>query len=92
MIASLIPQGTALTDSPTGLAAYILEKFSTWTNPEYKLHDDGSLDKKFSLDELLDNVMIYWLTNSITTSMRLYAENFSSAHRSLQLERLAASF
>lgn len=39
--------------------------------------DDGGLlsdGAKFNLTELLDNVMIYWVTNSITTSMRLYSE------------------
>lgn len=64
--------GVALSDSPAGLAAYILEKFSTWTNPEYKNAKDGGLLNKYSLTHLLDNVMIYWSTNSITTSMRHY--------------------
>ncbi|XP_072946312.1 juvenile hormone epoxide hydrolase-like [Epargyreus clarus] len=67
--------GIALTDSPAGLAAYILEKFSTWTNPEYKKASDGNLLNKFELTHLLDNVMVYWVSNSITTSMRLYAES-----------------
>ncbi|XP_046739170.1 juvenile hormone epoxide hydrolase 1-like [Diprion similis] len=78
--------GTALTDSPAGLAAYILEKFSTWTNPEYRFSKDGRLLEKFTIEELLDNVMIYWVTNSITTTVRLYAETFSIAHLSLQTE------
>ncbi|XP_051880120.1 epoxide hydrolase 1-like isoform X2 [Pristis pectinata] len=69
--------GYALTDSPVGLAAYILEKFSSWTNLAFRDLDDGGLDRKFSLDELLTNVMIYWVTGSITTSMRLYKENLS---------------
>ncbi|XP_013383748.1 epoxide hydrolase 1 [Lingula anatina] len=66
--------GTALTDSPVGLAAYILEKFSTWTNPGYRDLPDGGLTKKFTLDELLTNVMIYWTTKTITSSMRFYKE------------------
>ncbi|XP_025208982.1 juvenile hormone epoxide hydrolase 1-like [Melanaphis sacchari] len=65
--------GVALNDSPVGLAAYILEKFSTWTHMNYKSLPDGGLSK-FKMDELLDNVMIYWVTNSMTTSMRLYSE------------------
>jgi len=72
--------GTALSDSPIGLAAYIMEKFSTWTDRSKMNRDDGGLlsqGAKFSLTELLDNVMIYWVTNSITTSMRLYSEAFS---------------
>ena len=80
--------GTAVTASPDALAAYILEKFSTWTNTAYKERDDGGLTEKFTLDELLDNVMIYWISNSITTSVRLYAENFCSSYRTLKIEEL----
>ncbi|KAJ8925185.1 hypothetical protein NQ315_001370 [Exocentrus adspersus] len=69
--------GVALRDSPVGLAAYILEKFTTWTNPLWKDLDDGGLTNKYTLTNLLDNVMIYWVTRSITTSMRLYSETFN---------------
>ncbi|XP_012286942.1 juvenile hormone epoxide hydrolase 1 [Orussus abietinus] len=80
--------GTALSDSPIGLAAYILEKFSTWTNPDYRFRDDGGLLEKFTLEELLDNVMVYWLSNSIVTSMRLYSENFQKDHMSSIITKL----
>ncbi|XP_026672258.1 juvenile hormone epoxide hydrolase 1-like isoform X2 [Ceratina calcarata] len=80
--------GAALTSSPDALAAYLLEKFSTWTNVEYRRRDDGGILEKFTLDELLDNIMVYWVTNSITTSARLYAETMSSAYRSLKIEQL----
>ncbi|XP_043510382.1 juvenile hormone epoxide hydrolase 1-like [Frieseomelitta varia] len=80
--------GTAVSASPDALAAYILEKFSTWTNTAYKERDDGGLTEKFTLDELLDNVMIYWVSNSITTSVRLYAESFNSAYRASKIEEL----
>ena len=66
-----------LNDSPVGLAAYILEKFSTWTNQSYKDLPDGGLTKHFTLDELLTNVMIYWTSGTITSSMRFYKEFFS---------------
>uniref|UniRef100_A0A8D8H5G4 Epoxide hydrolase n=2 Tax=Culex pipiens TaxID=7175 RepID=A0A8D8H5G4_CULPI len=69
--------GAALTGNPVGLAAYILEKFSTWTNPTYRSLPDGGLEKYFSLDALLDNIMIYYLTDTITTSQRLYSEAFN---------------
>ncbi|RZB40630.1 juvenile hormone epoxide hydrolase-like protein, partial [Asbolus verrucosus] len=69
--------GVSLNDSPVGLAAYILEKFSTWTNPDYKNRADGGLLEKYTYTKLLDNVMIYWITNSITTSMRLYSETIN---------------
>ncbi|XP_063244853.1 juvenile hormone epoxide hydrolase 1-like [Bacillus rossius redtenbacheri] len=80
--------GTSLTDSPAGLAAYILEKFSTWTNPAWQSRRDGGLTVKYQLDDLLDNIMIYWVTGSITTSMRLYSESFNKAHYSLGFERI----
>ncbi|XP_036437136.1 epoxide hydrolase 1 [Colossoma macropomum] len=68
--------GRALNDSPVGLAAYILEKFSTWTDHEFTNLEDGGLERKFSLDDLLTNVMIYWTSRSIISSMRFYKENF----------------
>lgn len=68
--------GLALLNSPAGLAAYILEKFSTWTRNSNVEREDGGLEEKYSLDELLTNVMLYWLTDSIGSSMRYYKENF----------------
>ncbi|GLG92323.1 Juvenile hormone epoxide hydrolase 2, partial [Gryllus bimaculatus] len=79
-------EGVALRDSPAGLAAYILEKFSTWTEKDWRSLPDGGLTKKFTLTKLLDNVMIYWISGSITTSMRLYSEFFSSKNMALQLD------
>jgi len=67
-----------LSDSPAGLAAYILEKFSTWTNTENRKCSDGCITKYFTLDEVLTNVMIYWLNGNIGSSMRFYKEYFSS--------------
>ena len=64
--------GFALSDSPVGLAAWIIEKFQAWSDP------DRFIEEKFSRDDLLTNVMIYWLTSTITSSMRLYKETFSS--------------
>ncbi|XP_010200160.2 epoxide hydrolase 1-like [Colius striatus] len=69
--------GCGLNDSPVGLAAYILEKFSTWTDKAFREKDDGGLESKYSLNELLTNVMIYWVTSSIVSSMRFYKENIS---------------
>lgn len=83
--------GVALRDSPVGLASYILEKFSTWTNRTWKELPDGGIEKKFALTDLLDNVMIYWVTDSITTSMRLYAESFSSAQLGLGMDKIPAN-
>lgn len=54
-----------------------MEKFTTWTKPEWKERLDGGLTEIFTYTNLLDNLMIYWTTNSITTSVRLYSEAFS---------------
>lgn len=80
--------GNALIDNPVGLAGYILEKFSTWTNLKYRDLPDGGLTKRFTYDQLLDNVMIYYVTNSITTSMRLYSESMNKAQFALEVDRL----
>ncbi|KAH8339913.1 hypothetical protein KR067_002019 [Drosophila pandora] len=80
--------GNALIDNPVGLASYILEKFSTWTNTEYRKLPDGGLTKRFTYDQLLDNVMIYYVTNSITTSMRLYSESMITKQMSLNVDSL----
>ncbi|WP_254528829.1 epoxide hydrolase family protein [Natrinema gelatinilyticum] len=64
------PQSLAygLTDSPAGLAAWIVEKFRTWSDC------DGDLESRFERDRLLDNVSVYWLTKTINSSMRVYHE------------------
>ncbi|KAL1493872.1 hypothetical protein ABEB36_009556 [Hypothenemus hampei] len=69
--------GVALTDSPAGLLAYILEKFTTGTNSAWQAREDGGLLEAWNYTDLLDNVMIYWITGSATTSFRLYAETFN---------------
>jgi pimeloyl-ACP methyl ester carboxylesterase len=62
--------GYALTDSPAGQAAWILEKFWSWTDC------DGHPEDVLTRDELLDNVMLYWTTASAASSARLYWESF----------------
>jgi len=57
-----------LNDSPAGLAAWIVEKFRTWSDC------DGDVEKRFSKDELLTNVMFYWATETANSSCRLYCE------------------
>uniref|UniRef100_A0A672YFP2 Epoxide hydrolase 1, microsomal (xenobiotic) n=1 Tax=Sphaeramia orbicularis TaxID=375764 RepID=A0A672YFP2_9TELE len=71
--------GRGLNDSPVGLAAYILEKFSTATNFDFRNLEDGGLTRKFSLDDLLTNIMIYWTSGCIVSSMRFYKENVGLA-------------
>jgi len=70
-IQSTKPQtvGYGLNDSPAGLAAWILEKWRTWTDSA------GDLDSRFTREFLLTTVMIYWATQTITPSMRDYFDN-----------------
>ena len=55
-----------LTDSPVGLAAWIVEKFRTWSDC------DGDVERVFSRDELLTNIMLYWVTGAIGSSFWPY--------------------
>ena len=56
----------ALNDSPAGLAAWITEKFYTWTDCQ------GDIERRVSKDELLTNIMLYWVTRTINSSFWLY--------------------
>ncbi|XP_066903116.1 juvenile hormone epoxide hydrolase 1 isoform X1 [Halyomorpha halys] len=67
--------GIGLTDSPAALAAVILDRIASWSNYNLKNCSDGGLDS-FDKNELLDIIMMYWLTKSITPSMRLYRDTF----------------
>src|SRR5215218_5856938 len=62
--------GYGLADSPVGQMAWIVEKFWSWTDC------DGDPLNALTADELLDNVMVYWLTNTAASSARLYWESF----------------
>jgi pimeloyl-ACP methyl ester carboxylesterase len=55
-----------LTDSPLGLAAWIVEKFQAWSDCE------GDVEKRFTLDELLANITLYWVTETIGSSFLPY--------------------
>ena len=70
-IQSTKPQtvGYGLTDSPAGLAAWLLEKWRSWTD------SGGDLDAHVGRDFLLTTLMVYWVTRSATTSMRDYYDN-----------------
>ena len=64
--------GYGLTDSPAGLAGWIVEKFRTWSDC------NGDVESRFTKDELLTNIMIYWINGNIASSMRLYYETFKA--------------
>jgi pimeloyl-ACP methyl ester carboxylesterase len=71
MIQSTKPQTLAygLNDSPAGLAAWIIEKFRSWSDC------NGDLESCFTKDELLTNLTIYWATQTINSAFRLYYES-----------------
>ena len=60
--------GYALNDSPVGLAAWIVEKLRAWSD------SGGDVEKAFTRDEMLTNISIYWLTQTATSSARIYYE------------------
>lgn len=63
--------GYGLVDSPIGQAAWILEKFQAWTDC------DGHPENVLTRDELMDNVMMYWLPGAGASSARIYWESFA---------------
>ncbi len=81
MIQATKPQTLAysLNDSPAGLAGWLTEKFRSWTDC------GGEIERRVSKDELLTNIMIYWATETINASMRIYFEDSWQ-----RLERLPA--
>lgn len=74
--------GYGLSDSPVGLAAWMYDKFIQWT------YSGGVAERSLTQDEMLDDITLYWLTNSAISSARLYWENnnnnFSSVAQKTQ--------
>ena len=73
--------GYSLNDSPAGLAAWIVEKFHGWS--DLSQDQSGDLGSKFTMDELLTNISIYWFTETITSSTRIYYENRNTPREKL---------
>ena len=65
--------GYGLVDSPSGQAAWIIEKFYTWTDC------DGHPENAISRDEMLDDIMVYWLNAAGASSARLYWQSFGGS-------------
>ena len=61
--------GYGISDSPAGLAAFFYDKFNDWT------YSGGDAEKVLTRDEMLDDITLYWLTNTAASSARLYWEN-----------------
>jgi epoxide hydrolase len=72
--------GAALNDSPAGLLAWIVEKFQAWSDC------NGDPESVFTRDQLLTNVMTYWVTQTITSSARLYWEHMHSREKVQRVE------
>ena len=62
--------GYGLVDSPVGLAAWIIEKYWAWTD------SNGDPENVLTKDEMLDNIMVYWLNAAGASSARIYWESF----------------
>jgi len=79
MLQSTKPQTLSygLNESPAGLAAWLVEKFRAWSDCA------GDVEQRFSKDELLTQIMIYWATETISSSARLY---YDDAHVAPQLK------
>jgi pimeloyl-ACP methyl ester carboxylesterase len=65
--------GYALSDSPAGQAMWIYEKFYSWTD------NNGSPEDSLSRDQMLDDLSLYWFTNTAASSARIYCENRSGS-------------
>lgn len=73
-VQSTRPQTLAygLSDSPAGLAGWMIEKFRAWSDCK------GNLQQRFTEDELITHIMIYWVTNTVGSAAHMYYENSHS--------------
>ena len=69
-----------LNDSPAGLAAWIVEKFRTWSDC------GGDVESSFTKDQLLTNIMLYWATQSMPSAVRLYYESRRAGRKRERIE------
>lgn len=72
--------GYALSDSPTGQASWIYEKFGNWTD------SDHHPEKALGYDQMLDDITLYWLTETAASSARLYWESFETTFTPQKLD------
>jgi len=76
--------GYGLSDSPVGLAAWMYDKFAQWT------YSDGEPERSLTRDEMLDDITLYWLTNSAISSAQLYWENNANNFNAVDISIPAA--
>lgn len=71
--------GYALADSPVGQAAWMYDKIAQWT------YSDGEPERVLTRDEILDDISLYWLTNSATSAAQIYWEDHSNNFNAVDL-------
>jgi pimeloyl-ACP methyl ester carboxylesterase len=76
--------GYSLADSPVGLAAFFYDKFADWT------YSGGDPERSLSKDQMLDDITLYWLTDTATSSARLYWENNANDFNAVDISLPAA--
>jgi len=76
--------GYSLSDSPAGLAAFFYDKFADWT------FSGGDPEKSLTKDEMLDDISLYWLTNTATSGAQLYWENNANNFNAVDIDIPAA--
>jgi pimeloyl-ACP methyl ester carboxylesterase len=76
--------GYGLSDSPVGLAAWMYDKFAQWTD------SGGEPERSLTKDEMLDDITLYWLTNSAISSAQLYWENNANNFNAVDISIPAA--
>jgi len=76
--------GYGLSDSPAGLAAFFYDKMNDWT------YSNGDAEKSLTKDEILDDISLYWLTNSAASSAQLYWENNANNFNAVDISIPAA--
>lgn len=76
--------GYALADSPSGQAAWIYEKLAAWSD------SNGNPESVFTYDQMLDDIMFYWITDSGASSARMYTENADLTFSSVPVDIPAA--
>ncbi|TGV44526.1 epoxide hydrolase, partial [Mesorhizobium sp. M2D.F.Ca.ET.160.01.1.1] len=74
--------GYSLVDSPVGLAAWIYEKFAQWT------YSGGKPERVLTKDEMLDDISLYWLTQSGTSAAQIYWEDHSNNFNAVDIAKM----
>ncbi len=72
--------GYSLADSPVGQATWIYEKFQAWTD------NKGNAEDALSMDEMLDDISLYWFTNTAASSARIYWQNKPATYSAGRIE------